>query len=145
MNNTQLYATASDLFFNVNIYGFNFVDYLGAFVGNTNNNNMTLIGIEKYLLDSAELVRDSNDPSLLIYIQDSINQVKDYIINRQETEQLSNFRTHIISQATNCINRDRAEIIEDILNGDTLPFTFEEVSEITRVLRESNWIITRED
>jgi len=126
--NTHLDAAASDLIFNVNIYGFNFVDYLGAFVGNTNNNNLTLIGIEKYLLDSAELVRESNDSSLLIYIQDSINQVKDYIINRQETEQLSMFRTHLISQATKCINRDRAEIIEDILNGDTLPFTSEEVS-----------------
>src|SRR6202021_924323 len=90
--NTHLDAAASDLIFNVNIYGFNFVDYLGAFVGNTNNNNMTLIGIEKYLLDSAELVRDSNDPSLLIYIQDSINQVKDYIINQKKQKNFTLFR-----------------------------------------------------
>jgi hypothetical protein len=51
MTYSQLYAVTSAILLNSDIYGLDYSTYLATLIGNTNNNIMTLIGIEKYLLD----------------------------------------------------------------------------------------------
>jgi len=146
MTNSQLYATASAILFNSDNSGMDYTSYLNLFIGNTNNNIMTQIGLEKYLLDWADTIAESNDPaSLLNTWHNIINQIKEYLRTNIETEQLSIFRTHLMNQASNCINRDKVEILEEIIDAGLPQFTSEESAEVIRVLREGNWVVTRED
>jgi hypothetical protein len=146
MTYSQLYAVTSAILLNSDIYGLDYSTYLATLIGNTNNNIMTLIGIEKYLLDWADTIAESNDPaSLLNTWHNIINQIKEYLRTNIETEQLSIFRTHLISQASNCINRDKVEILEELIDAGLPQYTSEESAEVIRVLTEGNWVITRED
>jgi hypothetical protein len=43
-----------------------------------------------------------------------------------------------MNQASNCINRDKVEILEELIDVGLPQFTSEESAEVIRVLREGN-------